>query len=260
MHKPVVWPLHKPSSEPPRLADANPDVPPSLGSRPPLRMTEPLLKRAVAAADSSAGPPSLESIIAAVSADQPSNDRGSVWWKRPKVLVSALAVLAVVAPITVGTAVVVLSRDPPPMAAPSSRPPEPAAAVQASSAASAIPPRAATAVDPRASRSIVQAEKRPTPAPVPSNEKEPEPPQSALRNSPLGADDRMAKVEPENLSTVPQIAPLQPRHEATVPQLAVPASVPPAVTATFSALDAPTVSAASPAAADDAWLKSSRGG
>jgi hypothetical protein len=115
VHKPATWPLHRPAGAPAPAADTTPDAPPPVGPQSVRKSEEPLLKRPAAEARSDLNPPSLESIIAAVSVDQPTHHRGPAGWRKPQFMVVGLALLAVVAPISVGIAVVMLSSGLPPL-------------------------------------------------------------------------------------------------------------------------------------------------
>ena len=242
MHKPVAWPLRKPAGDPAPPADATPDTRPPLGARSSPRTAEPLLRRpAVAAAEPVLSPPSLELIIAAVSDDQPANHRGPAWWRKPQFLVGGLAVLAVVAPISVGIAVVVLAPELPTIAAPPLRRTDQTAFLQAPLAAPAIPPPGASRVYPGAPRAPVQIGEPAAPTRSQSNEDRSAPPPAASRNLEAAADPsgHIAAVEPEKDTSAPETRQLEPHHEATSPERAMASASPPPAGRAYSAPPAP---------------------
>lgn len=247
VHKPVAWPLHKPAGDPAPPARATPDVPQALGPRSSHSAAEPLLRRpAVAPVASVVSPPSLESIIAALSVGEPTNHRAPAWWRKPQVLVAGLAALAVVAPISVGIAVLALSPGPPPMAALPLRRADQTASLPAHLTAPAISAAGANAVSSRGPIAPVHDEKQAAPVRSQSNEVGSAPPSAILRDSQAasGAGSRIAVVEPKKDAPAPETRRLEPHQEAS-PRPARPAAPPPPA-ATASPGPAP---AASPAPA-----------
>ena len=67
MRTPAAWPLHPaPANRPP---ETSPEAKPPLGPVQSEKTGEPLLRRPLAAAQPSANPPSLETVLAATSLD-----------------------------------------------------------------------------------------------------------------------------------------------------------------------------------------------
>jgi hypothetical protein len=184
------------------------------------------LKRAAAAAESDMTPPSLESIIAAVSADQPTDRRG-----KSQFLVVGLALLAVVAPISMGIAVVMLSSGLTPLGRidQTTAPPAPSAAPTISAAGANRPPSGAE-------RASVQIGERAAPTGSQSKEDASAPPVALLRDpaASAAANRHVAAVEPKTDTPAPEMGQREPQHEATALEQATPAAPRPPPAATSS--------------------------
>jgi hypothetical protein len=236
VHKPATWPLHRPAGAPAPAADAMPDAPP-LGPQSVRKSEEPLLKRPAAEARSDLNPPSLESIIAAVSVDQPTPQRGPAGWGKPQFLVVGLALLAVVAPVSVGIAVVMLSSGLPPLG-------------RRDQTAPLLAPLAAPTISGAGANRLpsgppAQIGERAASMGSPYNEDGSAPLPAALRGpaASAAANSRSAAIEPEKATAAPEVGQREPRHEATSPEAPRPAApLPPAATTS-----SPPVPAATPA-------------
>ena len=98
MRTPAAWPLHPaPGRRPP---ETSPEAPSPRGRGQSEKTAEPLLRRPVAEAEPSPNPPSLETILAATSLDEPTNRRGRLF------VIAGLASLGVLVPCLVGAALV----------------------------------------------------------------------------------------------------------------------------------------------------------
>jgi hypothetical protein len=243
VHKPATWPLHRPAGVPTPAADATPDAPPPLGPQSVRKSEEPLLKRPAAEARSDLNPPSLESIIAAVSVGQPTHHRGPAGWRKPQFMVVGLALLAVVAPISVGIAVVMLSSGLPPLGRRDQTAP-----LLAPSAAPTV--SAADANRRPSERAPAQIEERAASTGSEHDEDRSAPPAAAQRDpaASAAANSRGAAIEPEKATPAPEVGRQEPRHEATSPEAARPATSPPPP-ATTSSSPVRAVTAATPAPA-----------
>jgi hypothetical protein len=184
------------------------------------------LTRAAAAAESDMTPPSLESIIAAVSADQPTDRRG-----KSRFLVVGLALLAVVAPISMGIAVVMLSSGLTPLGRidQTTAPPAPSAAPTISAAGADRPPSGAE-------RASVQIGERAAPTGSQSKEDGSAPPVALLRDpaASAAANRHVAAVEPKTDTPAPEMGQREPQHEGTALEQARPAASRPPAAATSS--------------------------
>ena len=238
MHKPVTWPLHKPAADPGTQGDATLDTRPPLGSRSSHRTVEQLLKRpAVAAAEPILNPPSLESIIAAVSVDQPTSERGPAWWRKPKFLVAGVATFAVLAPISVGMAVVMLSPDLPPLTLPFPGRADQVASLPSPPAAFGLPTPGTNRASSEKPKVAVQIGEPAAPMRPQSGADGSTPPPATSTNSKASADavSRVAAVKPERPAPVLETAQPGSQHETTSREHALPAaSPPPAATASIA--------------------------
>ncbi len=234
MRTPAAWPLHPaPGRRPP---ETSPEAPSPRGRGQSEKTAEPLLRRPVAEAEPSPNPPSLETILAATSLDEPTNRRGRLF------VIAGLASLGVLVPCLVGAALVM---DQSSLALPwldrtEASLPERGAAPGISAAGESV----IASREPRASaeqRHQDAASTEPLASPPPHSPAFAAPPAtaptpSATSETAAGAPDQIAAVEPEKSTPSPQPV-------AAAPPPAPPLSAP-------SATETPTAAAPAPSIAD----------
>lgn len=235
LRSPATWPLHRPVREPAAGAETARRAEPQFKPQFSHRAGEPLLRRSVGAAEPTSNPPSLESIIAAVSSNRPTHRQNRVWWKKPRFLIVGLAVLAVFAPISVGIAVVTLSSGTPTLALPPLGRNDPAAPLLAPPAAPTFSTAGANRLPSGAQTAAEPIAERREPTRSDSTPDTPTPPPAASRDSGsyAGANSRLMAVAPRTKMAALETGQVAAPHPgATSLKPAMPAVSPPPAAAT----------------------------